>query len=703
MEGDFQFFSFNKRLDWAKGMSYNLEITDNGMTLIFENKYALHRTLRLSDNSVIGDVANFAMSSGSRIVILNERSDLILYDMENDHPEALFVSGHGQFTNRAHITVSGDLLFVADANVTHKVSAYSLANGQAIWQINEVDGAKIEPLALACDRSQSAYVLCLLESGATSLNGTASPDPKGRLAIVKIGRNGAFMHVYTDKFLEIEWARQARIRQQFRHFYLACSEDGSLYVMDSKRRLIVRFLPDGVRGSAYSVIGEGMPRGIATDSQGRLIVGWSRVEGGGENRRFMLIYDRAGHFKEAVSGTRPRVERLLCGPADRIYVQSGNDEIIIYELKPRTVPNAENGMLEGVYFTAAIDSTATETVWHKLQLESVIPEQTQLRISYFASDSRELMIEGEYRNVDEWLLSSRMSAAQKNAALAHLWSPAIVNPRDALFFGAKGRYLWLKIEWIGNEYASPLLQRMRIYFPRFSYLSYLPAIYQEQGGGGDFLERFLALFGTFYEQLEEKIAGISHYFDVDAASGPFLRWLASWVGLAFEERWDDEQVRKLLQRSPELFRAWGTRRGIEEMIEICIGEKPYIVEHFQVKSFADDSRLRELFYRLYGDNPYSFCIIVKSEHVEDERKRLMIERIVLEQKPAHTEAKIVVLQPWMFMDMHTYLGMNTYLSEPSLLRLDNESSMPHHTVIIDIDRDNRVGVHTRLELDSGLE
>ena len=55
--------------------------------------------------------------------------------------------------------------------------------------------------------------------------------------------------------------------------------------------------------------------------------------------------------------------------------------------------------------------------------------------------------------------------------------------------------------------------------------------------------------------------------------------------------------------------------------------------------------------------------------------------------PAFAVGKLIVLQPWVFMDLHSYLGLNTVLSEPALLRLDGRSSMPHHTITIDVGED----------------
>ncbi|MNG09772.1 hypothetical protein D3C84_932070 [compost metagenome] len=139
------------------------------------------------------------------------------------------------------------------------------------------------------------------------------------------------------------------------------------------------------------------------------------------------------------------------------------------------------------------------------------------------------------------------------------------------------------------------------------------------------------------------------------------------------------------------------------MLQIYTGAEPFILEYFQFKQMQETSELRQLFTQLYGDNPYTFCVLLRPESVRTDEQRLVIEHIIEDQKPAYTEGKLIVLQPWMYADMHTYLGINTYLSEPTLLTLDHRSSMPYNTVLIDVDRDKRMDIHTRLGLDSEIE
>ena len=142
---------------------------------------------------------------------------------------------------------------------------------------------------------------------------------------------------------------------------------------------------------------------------------------------------------------------------------------------------------------------------------------------------------------------------------------------------------------------------------------------------------------------------------------------------------------------------------MEELIAIYTGEKPIILEYEQVKPLKENAELGEVAERLYAAEPHVFNVLVKAEHADTEKKRITLQQLIDSFKPTFATCKLIVLQPWVYMDLHSYLGVNTVLSEPTLLTLDGRSSMPHHTITIDVEQDNRMDQHTRLGIDSRLE
>ena len=81
--------------------------------------------------------------------------------------------------------------------------------------------------------------------------------------------------------------------------------------------------------------------------------------------------------------------------------------------------------------------------------------------------------------------------------------------------------------------------------PQGRLLTYLPAIYTEQD---ELMGRFLMLFESFWEPLEDRIDHIDYYFDSKLAPPDLLPWLASWIDLVLDEQWPEEKRRRAYSR-----------------------------------------------------------------------------------------------------------------------------------------------------------
>ncbi|UFJ38946.1 phage tail protein [Brevibacillus humidisoli] len=703
MNDQSRFFTCNKPSDWHKGTSENLQVTERGLLLQQVEEWAADRILSLG--TLFGEehtaVSDLAVARGERFVILDEQANVKIYDYRNEHVDVLFLSGHGLFTPQAQIVCHEPILYLADPLGERKLAAYALANGQALWTLSEWNGFPFCPLALTVDSGQNLYAVVPLDGGGV---GDRPVLPAGvSLGVVKVNRAGQVIAVYRNDLLRLDRPHSVHsLRQRF-HLTMAASR---LCLFDSDRKTLYTLLPDqGLQ--PFCTLLDPLPyAGFVADTEGYLYFGSGRDrKPWEEDTRFLVKLSQDGHSTEKVSAYRGHADKLLLGESNRLYLfDRERNCLTILQLKPRSMDWPVTGQAEGVYLSASFDSTQAETIWHRLTLTADIPGDTQIRVSYIAADHKHVTAaDRTIPDLDQLIRDPDTPFAEKLRLLDPLWSTPLINPRDALFFEAKGRYLWLKIELMGSKYHTPQLQKLHVYFPRTSYLSYLPGVYQENEASRDFLERFFALFGGFLEGMDEQIEHVSRYFDVDTVPSDFLAWLAAWLGIVVDDRWPKQQVRELIRQAPELYRLRGTRYGIERIIELYLGEKPLIVEPFQLKRMRQMMPVAPLVKQLYGDDPYTFSVLVRQERLGSEKERMIVQRLLEEQKPAFTEAKLVVLQPWMYLDQHTYLGINTYLSEPSLMLLDNKSVIPSDTLLTDLDRDNRIGIHTRLQLDSQLE
>jgi phage tail-like protein len=181
---------------------------------------------------------------------------------------------------------------------------------------------------------------------------------------------------------------------------------------------------------------------------------------------------------------------------------------------------------------------------------------------------------------------------------------------------------------------------------RGRYLRYLPRVYQEQD---ELMGRYLMLFESFWAPIEGQIDNIPFYFDPAFTPLKLLPWLATWVDLTLDDHWPEAKRRQLLKAAVSLYRKRGTRRGLQEYLEIYTGAQVRISEHsahnFQL---GPEARLGPGVALGMVNVPHTFTVTVylppaegtagtpaERERYEADRRR-MIESIIDAEKPAHT-------------------------------------------------------------------
>lgn len=292
----------------------------------------------------------------------------------------------------------------------------------------------------------------------------------------------------------------------------------------------------------------------------------------------------------------------------------------------------------------------------------------------------------------------------------------VVDPEDALFESATGRYLWVGLDLVGTADTSPRVGSFRAYFPRQSLLRYLPALYRDDAASAAFLTRFLSIFESTFVDIEEEIEGLTRYFDPYGVESEYLSWLGRWLAVGVDETWSESVTRAFLARSSDLFKKRGTREGLLEMVGMYLesvgttapesdpgtpvpagwsggseagtatqtdaagapndeagdgpdvgrpgtgasglGPLPYLWEYADLDCIDGGAGARTDYERLVG-HPRAFVLLLDPS-VTDEQVRA-VERLVEAATPAHAAGRVVRLRPWVQLGQHTYLGLNSYL------------------------------------------
>lgn len=334
-------------------------------------------------------------------------------------------------------------------------------------------------------------------------------------------------------------------------------------------------------------------------------------------------------------------------------------------------------MISGIgrYMSRVFDSGERGNIWHRLLINTENCSADEVRVIVYASDEKEFLYKGASFTVDEVLRDTGIDLNEKKEMFSHLEKKRINGAFDALLHDVSGRYLWIYTEVFGVSGRPAAIKDIRLYLPADSWIDRLPQIYRKSDAESGFLERFLGIFQTLYEDAECDIDCVADRFDPECAETGFLGWLSEWFDIAEFNVLEEKKLRKLLMSAVELYRGRGTKECLSRAIELYTGERPYIVENFSLRQFSGTRNYEETIVPLYGTDPYKIFILVRNEVINTDYDREILWQIAREFMPMTMDFELKVLEPYIFLGQYSYLGINTCLGKPGNAVLDSRSRM----------------------------
>ena len=466
---------------------------------------------------------------------------------------------------------------------------------------------------------------------------------------------------------------------------VAAGIKGEAVILDSGIGQLVRFDPikkeETVLGTRSATrLQEFVPSAMQIDKRGVVFIAGKK-----DDKPQVLMFDSDGSFLAALE--LPSGVKAING----IGFDSGAGVYLATNLGLTRFTLTKNQIgQDGIFYSRTLDSGQPESLWHRISLQGLLPAKSSIEVQYHTSDNESLKSAFE-RATNDKTLSIEEKVTRIELLFSTLWSdvekfkptaspaangsnPDVAAP-DLVINPNKGRYLWFKVRLVTFDTKSrPTVNSIRVLYPRLSYLRYLPPVYREELVSAAFLERFLSIFETGFDSLDQQIDKLFQYFDPTLAPKDFLPWLASWINLSLDDDVPEARVRRLIQRAPFIFSRKGTPRAIVEFLEIYTGERVYLTELMtEIKPFIVGQSGRALGTGLVllgsgprgmrigdttvvghaairdrvndPDEPFlplvrRFLISVNMDRQEFERRKLTLERIVREQAPAHTSFTI---------------------------------------------------------------
>ncbi len=696
-----KFFTFARKEDWEQGAVERIEIRTDGSLALWSVPSFLPATanpLTLPDTNACPaglafrapDTLFISDKHGHHIYEFNLATQTLtpLVCIETKLNVARpFLSPHG-------LAVKGNTLYMADTG-HHRVVALYLYNYQVRYSLSAVDqwhrpqsgkapGEFNTPTDVAVDSQGNVYVA-----------------DHGNHRIQKFNRCGEYVMAF-DRDQDDSLKKPLR---------LAIDGRDRLYVLDQEKPYLVQYSSNGEfidRIGAFNQIPNFQPISLAVDRKGKLYLGQAAEA---QDPR-IHVFDARGTYLGTCPGYRGPAASLATDPQENLYAgvcTIGKGQVL-------RLTGGKASVSSGVIYLPVLDSEVKDCQWHRLQLAAELPPKTRIEVSYYASEERN----SEIRNLPP-----------------EKWDGHIVNAADALFQQGRGRYQWLKLAFYGDGFHTPVLRRLQVFFPRISYLRYLPAIYWEPAANRDFLERFLSLFETVLQDTETNIAMLSRYFEPFATDSAFIPWLASWLALAVDESWPEAKKRLLLAQAHDLYKKRGTVEGLASLIALYSDHRPIIIEHYDRLSpmilgqqpalgvntvlgkrpkhllKVDETSLLETFMLREQLPPpaepleyfaYDFTVIVNRSKIQSEAQLNTLKRIITDEQPAHTRAYVRLVNAEFRLGLDSFIEVGTVVAaEPYGPVFGGQTPLGSETLLKTKDRfRGKIGTHSQIGIDTVL-
>ena len=324
------------------------------------------------------------------------------------------------------------------------------------------------------------------------------------------------------------------------------------------------------------------------------------------------------------------------------------------------------GLADGAYAGAVclppVDSGEAGFAWGRLRLLAEVPAEASVRVYARASDQ------------PGWPEREALWGRPLDPdTLEGLFGPPAA--QTDLLLQKTGRWLWVALELTAGGPEKPRVDGLSLWMAGDHMVDYLPAIYR----GQDFTWRYLSIFNTLFQGVEEELDGLPRQLDPASAGDSMVEFLARW--LCMEPEQGEEHLRERLSGILEEYETMYTVEGVRRTAARLTGQEPFIIEHFAVDPNDPACRNPALYRRLYGEDPYRFFLLLPQGTFEKQQDmERFIERMG-QLTPAETEMELVLLKPCIQLDWHTYLGINSRIGDYIPAAIDDSVTIHYDTTI----------------------
>jgi len=215
-----------------------------------------------------------------------------------------------------------------------------------------------------------------------------------------------------------------------------------------------------------------------------------------------------------------------------------------------------------------LDSGIYNCPWHRIEMTlPQLPPGTQIDVQVFAYKTPDLAPLN--MRDPRWISTYSVVAPIQPPPVPFKSEKSRVD--EFLIQASPSQFLSILIKIHGDGFTTPVIQKLRVHFPRESYLSYLPPLYSANEPMRAFLDSFLAVFQTEWDEFDQRVDDSTALFDPAAVpEGVPMNYLASWLSLSLEGTWTGEQNRLLLKAAPKIQPLRGTAAALRAYVAVYL-------------------------------------------------------------------------------------------------------------------------------------
>ena len=121
----------------------------------------------------------------------------------------------------------------------------------------------------------------------------------------------------------------------------------------------------------------------------------------------------------------------------------------------------------------------------------------------------------------------------------------------------------------------PVLSELKVLYPGPTLIAHLPAIYRSgELESANFTRALVGVLEAGSQNLDEEIGSLGRKIHPKSADNEWLDYVASWVGLPWDNALTLDQKRRIVSRAAAIAEGYSTRAGLEELLECLVPGRP---------------------------------------------------------------------------------------------------------------------------------